>query len=145
MTTIDYGKYGLEIGQKYYYGQGLWGDDCVVAWMPLPEPYKEGEKGGKNELRFDLKGGRSGNDRDRGLPGDEQGGQGGAVNNGFSGRNADDSSFDCRLNGRPGGKATSGVRSMKIGIAVGGLACALLCFLLCMVVLMGIPHYHIVV
>lgn len=40
MTTIDYGKYGLEVGQKYYYGQGLgWNDDCVIAWMPLPEPY----------------------------------------------------------------------------------------------------------
>ena len=45
MTTIDYGKhYGLEVGQKYYYGQGLWGDDCVVAWMPLPEAYKEVEE-----------------------------------------------------------------------------------------------------
>ena len=41
MTTIDYGKYGLEVGQKYYYGQGLgWSYDCVIAWMPLPEPYK---------------------------------------------------------------------------------------------------------
>ena len=39
MTTIDYGKHGLAIGQRYYYGNGLgWDDDCVIAWMPLPKP-----------------------------------------------------------------------------------------------------------
>ena len=43
MTTIDYGKHGLATGQRYYYGQGLWEDDCVIAWMPLPEPYSESE------------------------------------------------------------------------------------------------------
>lgn len=42
MTTIDYGygKYGLAVGQRYYYGSLGWNDDCVIAWMPLPEPYK---------------------------------------------------------------------------------------------------------
>lgn len=41
MTTVDYGKHGLATGQRYYHGQGLgWEDDCVIAWMPLPEPYK---------------------------------------------------------------------------------------------------------
>lgn len=43
MTTIDYGKHGFAVGQRYYYGQKLWEDDCVIAWMPLPEPYKEGD------------------------------------------------------------------------------------------------------
>ena len=41
MTTVDYGKYGLATGQRYYHGKELgWEDDCVTAWMPLPEPYK---------------------------------------------------------------------------------------------------------
>lgn len=41
MTTIDYGKHGLATGQRYYHGRDLgWADDCVIAWMPLPEPYK---------------------------------------------------------------------------------------------------------
>ena len=41
MTTIDYGEYGLTTGQRYYYGKGLkWGNECVIAWMPLPKPYK---------------------------------------------------------------------------------------------------------
>lgn len=40
MTTVDYGMYGLAAGQRYYHGKGLgWEDDCVIAWMPLPEPY----------------------------------------------------------------------------------------------------------
>lgn len=42
MTTVDYEKYGLVTGQRYYHGKILgWEDDCVTAWMPLPEPYKE--------------------------------------------------------------------------------------------------------
>ena len=41
MTTVDYGKYGLATGQRFYHGKGLgWEDDCVIAWMPLPQPYK---------------------------------------------------------------------------------------------------------
>lgn len=41
MTTIDYGEHGLVTGQRYYYGRGLkWNDECVIAWTPLPEPYK---------------------------------------------------------------------------------------------------------
>ncbi len=41
MATIDYGEHGIVSGQRYYYGQNLgWMDDCVIAWMPLPEPWK---------------------------------------------------------------------------------------------------------
>lgn len=41
MTTIDYGENGLVTGQRYYYGIGLkWNDECVIAWQPLPQPYK---------------------------------------------------------------------------------------------------------
>lgn len=41
ITTADYGKYGLAVGQRYYHGKGIgWEDDCIIAWMPLPEPYK---------------------------------------------------------------------------------------------------------
>jgi hypothetical protein len=41
MTTINYGKYyGLAVEQRYYYESLGWNDDCVIAWMPLPEPYK---------------------------------------------------------------------------------------------------------
>ena len=41
MTTIDYGEYGLVTGQRYYHGGVLgWNDECVIAWMPLPEPWK---------------------------------------------------------------------------------------------------------
>ena len=41
MTTIDYGEHGLVTGQRYYHGEGLrWNDECVIAWMPLPTPYK---------------------------------------------------------------------------------------------------------
>ena len=46
MTTIDYGEHGLATGQRYYYGGGLkWNDECVIAWMPLPEPYREERTG----------------------------------------------------------------------------------------------------
>ena len=45
MTTIDYGEHGLVTGQRYYYGRGLkWNDECVIAWMPLPNPYKAERK-----------------------------------------------------------------------------------------------------
>ena len=40
MTTVDYEKHGLAIGPRYYHGDLGWEDDCVIAWMPLPEPYK---------------------------------------------------------------------------------------------------------
>lgn len=42
IATLDYGKLGLGVGQRYYLGGPLgWNDDCVIAWMPMPEPYKE--------------------------------------------------------------------------------------------------------
>jgi hypothetical protein len=41
MTTIDYGEGVLMTGQRYYFGRDLkWNDEGVIAWMPLPEPYK---------------------------------------------------------------------------------------------------------
>jgi len=44
MTTLDYGEYGLVAQQRYYHGEGIgWSDECVIAWMPLPEPYKPQE------------------------------------------------------------------------------------------------------
>ena len=45
ITTIKYGdKYA--VGQRYYHGKYVgWEDSCVIAWMPLPQPYKaESEK-----------------------------------------------------------------------------------------------------
>ena len=46
MTTVDYDKHGIGVGQRYYHGKGLgWEDDCVIAWMPLPEPYKAESEG----------------------------------------------------------------------------------------------------
>ena len=48
MTTLDYGKHGLATGARYYHGKYFkWMNECVVAWIPLPEPYKaetEGEE-----------------------------------------------------------------------------------------------------
>ena len=46
MTTIDYGKYGLATGQRFYHGTLGWEDDCVIAWMPLPKPYELQESEG---------------------------------------------------------------------------------------------------
>lgn len=45
MTTLDYGEYGLSAGQRYYHGEDYgWSDVCVIAWMPLPKPYKPQER-----------------------------------------------------------------------------------------------------
>ena len=40
ITTIKYGdKYA--VGQRYYHGKYVgWEDSCVIAYMPLPQPYK---------------------------------------------------------------------------------------------------------
>lgn len=44
MTTLDYGEYGLSVGQRFYYGKDYgWTDGHVIAWMPLPEPYNPQE------------------------------------------------------------------------------------------------------
>ena len=47
MTTLDYGKHGIATVARYYHGKYFkWMNECVIAWMPLPEPYKvetEGE------------------------------------------------------------------------------------------------------
>ena len=45
LATVDYGEYGKASGQRFFYGGCLgWNDDAVVAWMPLPEPYRGGEE-----------------------------------------------------------------------------------------------------
>ena len=45
ITTIKYGdKYA--VGQRYYHGKYVgWEDSCVIAYMPLPESYKEDDNG----------------------------------------------------------------------------------------------------
>ena len=45
ITTIKYGdKYA--VGQRYYHGKYVgWEDSCVIAWMPLPQPYKAESEG----------------------------------------------------------------------------------------------------
>lgn len=43
MATLDYGDYGLAVGQRFYYGDYGWTDGHVIAWMALPEPYKPQE------------------------------------------------------------------------------------------------------
>ena len=46
MTTLDYGKHGLATGARYYHGKYFkWMNECVIAWMPLPEPYREESEG----------------------------------------------------------------------------------------------------
>lgn len=45
MTTLNYGMHGHAVGQRYYHGALGWEDDCVVAWMPLPKPWKGEENG----------------------------------------------------------------------------------------------------
>ena len=54
ITTLDYEEYGLAVGQRYYYGKELgWvEDDCVIAWMPLPEPYEPQESKTKQGLSY---------------------------------------------------------------------------------------------
>ena len=41
LATVDYGKYGMAVGQRFFFGDNIgWNDKSVVAWMPLPEAYK---------------------------------------------------------------------------------------------------------
>ena len=47
LVTVDYGELGLCVGHRFYLGKGKWNDPCVIAWQPLPEPYKKGEENGK--------------------------------------------------------------------------------------------------
>ena len=41
LVTIDYDELGLSVGHRFYLGNGKWNDPCVIAWQPLPEPYKK--------------------------------------------------------------------------------------------------------
>ncbi len=41
LATVDYGEHGMAVGQRFFFGDNIgWNDKSVVAWMPLPEPYK---------------------------------------------------------------------------------------------------------
>ena len=41
LVTVDYGKFGGGTGQRFFYNKEIgWDDDAVVAWMPLPPPWK---------------------------------------------------------------------------------------------------------
>ena len=41
LATLDYGEYGMAAGQRFFFGDNIgWNDEAVIAWMPLPEPYK---------------------------------------------------------------------------------------------------------
>lgn len=56
ITTLDYEKHGLAVGQRYYHGEQIgWDDECVIAWMPLPAPYKvESEENEKGNMQMDI-------------------------------------------------------------------------------------------
>lgn len=41
LVTLDYDELGLCIGHRIYFGNDKWDDPCVIAWQPLPEPYKK--------------------------------------------------------------------------------------------------------
>ena len=41
LATVDYGGHGMAVGQRFFFDDNIgWNDKSVVAWMPLPEPYK---------------------------------------------------------------------------------------------------------
>ena len=41
LATVDYGEHGMAVGQRFFFDDNIgWNDKSVVAWMPLPEPYK---------------------------------------------------------------------------------------------------------
>ncbi len=43
LVTIDYGDGVAFSCQRFFFGKGIgWNDSGVLAWMPLPEPYKKG-------------------------------------------------------------------------------------------------------
>lgn len=42
IVTVKYGDDIVCSCQRFFFGEGIgWNDDCVVAWQPLPEPYKD--------------------------------------------------------------------------------------------------------
>ena len=43
LVTVDYGNGLVCSCQRFFFNEDIgWNDDCVIAWQPLPEPYKEG-------------------------------------------------------------------------------------------------------
>ena len=41
LATVDYGEHGMAVGQRFFFDDNIgWNDKSVVAWTPLPEPYK---------------------------------------------------------------------------------------------------------
>ena len=45
LVTVDYGNGLICACQRFFFNSEIgWNDDCVIAWQPLPEPYKKGGK-----------------------------------------------------------------------------------------------------
>jgi hypothetical protein len=48
LVTLEYKEHGIGITTLWYHGKGIGWDlrvaDEVIAWQPLPEPYKKGEQ-----------------------------------------------------------------------------------------------------
>ena len=43
LVTVDYGEGIICSCQRFFFNDEIgWNDDCVIAWQPLPEPYKGG-------------------------------------------------------------------------------------------------------
>lgn len=47
LVTLEYKEHGTGVTTLWYHGEGIGWDlrvaDVVIAWMPLPQPYKEAE------------------------------------------------------------------------------------------------------
>ena len=51
LVTVDYGDGVVCSCQRFFFNEDIgWNDDCVIAWQPLPEPYKEGGKDGVEDV-----------------------------------------------------------------------------------------------
>ena len=45
LVTVDYGLGVTTSCQRFFFNDEIgWNDDSVIAWKPLPEPYKENDK-----------------------------------------------------------------------------------------------------
>lgn len=46
LVTVDYGLGVTTSCQRFFFNDEIgWNDDSVIAWKPLPEPYKENDNG----------------------------------------------------------------------------------------------------
>ena len=47
LVTVEYGEGIICSCQRFFFNDAIgWNDDCVIAWQPLPEPYKRGANNG---------------------------------------------------------------------------------------------------